>query len=625
MNENQNLFVIKSFFRVIHFLIVKNWAYTHNFKDLVDLISQCGGMEVRKHLDFGPRNAQYTSPEYVGKFVTVINDYIELPLLASLRSKCFTFYNDESQDITSTEQMAIYGSFEHNKKVSEHFIGIYPISKLVGTKLSAENIMHSLKKYFEDASINIKQARFACMDTTNVNSGKKGGLKRYLANEVPLLNWVGCGNHKLALCFKHLLPKYPTVFATDAFLEALWKFFKYRPLAMNLLDQSANIYGEKVVVPVCPSVTRWTAHERACLSVVRGYRQFVSSLVVCYNERREPEALGLLMQLCKPDIVATILMLLEVFKSTGPLNLILQKGDGSLCLAEIPALLEISIHQLSTSKDDRKWLKEDTFLEMKNVAEEEIVNLPVASRLRESVVFDWSTFESKIFFPFVDEFILEIQEAFKQLEFWVKFSIFDPRNLPDTKVQLASYGNNELESLISHYGNSKSDTFKGVTVTQEPDIAPAAALAEWDGFKLLMFLKRQSHEELIDTKIAAVKNPGKEGKDEVESLYKMRKKFTPQLLWELFAKDSTTEALYPSMMFLFYMLLIFPVSAACVERLFSKMKLIKTRLRNQLSQVRLDQLLRIATETPKDGYSDDVYEQFAHELKRRYPKMKIDL
>ena len=392
MNENQNLFVIKSFFRVIHFLIVKKWAYTHNFKDLVDLISQCGGMEVRKHLDFGPRNAQYTSPEYVGKFVTVINDYIELPVLASLQSKCFTFYNDESQDITSTEQMAIYGSFEHNKKVSEHFIGIYPISKLVGTKLSAGNIMHCLKKYFEDASINIKQARFACMDTTNVNSGKKGGLKRYLANKVPLLNWVGCGNHKLALCFKHLLPKYPTVFATDAFLEALWKFFKYRPLAMNLLDQSANIYGEKVVVPVCPSVTRWTAHERACLSVVRGYRQFVSSLVVCYNERREPEAPGLLMQLCKPDTVANILMLLEVFKSTGPLNLILQKGDGSLCLAEIPALLEISIHQLSTSKDDRKWLKEDTFLEMKNVAEEEIVNLPVASRLRESVVFDWSTF-----------------------------------------------------------------------------------------------------------------------------------------------------------------------------------------------------------------------------------------
>ena len=171
--------------------------------------------------------------------------------------------------------------------------------------------------------------------------------------------------------------------------------------------------------------------------------------------------------------------------------------------------------------------------------------------------------------------------------------------MPDTKVQLASYGNNELESLISHYGNSKSDTFKGVTETQEPDIAPAAALAEWDGFKLLMFLKRQSHEELIDTKIAAVKNSGKEGKDEVESLYKMRKKFTPQLLWELFAKDSTTEALYPSMMFLFYMLLIFPVSAACVERLFSKMKLIKTRLRNQLSQVRLDQLLRIATEMPR--------------------------
>ena len=38
------------------------------------------------------------------------------------------------------------------------------------------------------------------------------------------------------------------------FLESLWKFFKYRPLAKNLLDKWADIYGEHVVLPVCPSV-----------------------------------------------------------------------------------------------------------------------------------------------------------------------------------------------------------------------------------------------------------------------------------------------------------------------------------------------------------------------------------
>ena len=106
--------------------------------------------------------------------------------------------------------------------------------------------MTSLEKYFQDLGIDLKKARFSCMDNTNVNSGEKGGLQRYLANLVPLLNWVGCGNHKLALCFKHLLPQFQSIFETDAFLEALWKFFKYRPQAMNLLKNAADIYGENM-------------------------------------------------------------------------------------------------------------------------------------------------------------------------------------------------------------------------------------------------------------------------------------------------------------------------------------------------------------------------------------------
>ena len=37
------------------------------------------------------------------------------------------------------------------------------------------------------------------LDTTNVNSRDCRGLKQCSANTVPMLLWVGCGNHKLAL------------------------------------------------------------------------------------------------------------------------------------------------------------------------------------------------------------------------------------------------------------------------------------------------------------------------------------------------------------------------------------------------------------------------------------------
>ena len=40
--------------------------------------------------------------------------------------------------------------------------------------------------------------------------------------------------------------------------------------AKNLLEESAEMYDENVVVSVAPSVTRWTAHERAFKSVIKG-------------------------------------------------------------------------------------------------------------------------------------------------------------------------------------------------------------------------------------------------------------------------------------------------------------------------------------------------------------------
>ena len=113
---------------------------------------------------------------------------------------------------------------------------------------------------------------------------------------MPLLRWIGSNNHKLALCFKHLIPQFPCIFDVDAFLFNLWKHFKYRPLAMSFLGNSADIYGDDHVVPVCPSVTRWTAHERACRTFFKGYRHFLSALSVCCYERKEAEPLGLFIQ-----------------------------------------------------------------------------------------------------------------------------------------------------------------------------------------------------------------------------------------------------------------------------------------------------------------------------------------
>ena len=159
------------------------------------------------------------------------------------------------------------------------------------------------------------------MDTTNINSGEKSGLKRLL-HVVPMAAWIGCSNHKVALCFKHLLDEFPSVADADATLLALWKFLHYRPLAINFLENASEIYGEPPIVPVCPSVTRWTAQDRAYKNLYNGYKQFLSASTVCLNVRKEPEALGLFTENKDEEFTATILMFCDVFDAVHPLNLV---------------------------------------------------------------------------------------------------------------------------------------------------------------------------------------------------------------------------------------------------------------------------------------------------------------
>ena len=81
-------------------------------------------------------------------------------------------------------------------------------------------------------------------------------------------------------------------------------------------------------------------HERARKVFCKVYKQFLDALAVCYNELKESEALGLFILAVTPEIIATVLMLLEVFNCIHPLILFLQKGQDSLCLSQAQTVVD---------------------------------------------------------------------------------------------------------------------------------------------------------------------------------------------------------------------------------------------------------------------------------------------
>ena len=123
-------------------------AHSHNFRDIKELVADCGTKEISSHLLTALKNAKLLSPLYVSKYIETMSNYMKQQLLENMGSNLYSFYTNETSDVTSIEQLAIYATFLRNHSISEHFIGLIPISKEVGAHLSAVNIILALANSF---------------------------------------------------------------------------------------------------------------------------------------------------------------------------------------------------------------------------------------------------------------------------------------------------------------------------------------------------------------------------------------------------------------------------------------------------------------------------------------------
>ena len=86
--------------------------------------------------------------------------------------------------------------------------------------------------------------------------------------------------------------------------------------------------------------------------------------------------------------------------------------------------------------------------------------------------------------------------------------------------------------------------------------------------------------------------------------------------------EDTLSSVYPICYNLFYYLPIFALNTACVERLFSKMKLIKIW---EITESKYFGESTIYCNRSTRRLSDDHYKHFVNELKRLNPNMRIKL
>ena len=153
-------------------------------------------------------------------------------------------------------------------------------------------------------------------------------------------------------------------------------------------------------------------------------------------------------------------MLHDAFAGAQPLNLPLQKSGESLVLADIPVYLDKTMSFLEKLKCayKRPFFAKENFNKLFNFSKEAMASLPPSSCTQSNYqLFEWEQLETNVYMSFLDAFMKEVEAEFTQLDFWMAFKILDPRALPEQLDLLDEYRVDELDKLLSHYGDDKFD------------------------------------------------------------------------------------------------------------------------------------------------------------------------
>ncbi|KAL5006843.1 hypothetical protein ScPMuIL_015649 [Solemya velum] len=457
--------------------------------------------------------------------VMCISDLVERNILSEMRGKPYALLADESTDNANRSQLSVMVKYAIGTGTVTRFLGFIHLSKG-----DAAHISSSLEQFLMAKNLDLSLMRFLALDGCNTMSGVNTGVQRRTRHLSPFTVFVSCRNHRLALCLAHLIKRFTILQDVDATLLSLWKLFEFSPQKMAVFKHVQTVYGKTPLIITRAATTRWLSHLQACSRFVNRYECILDTLDGIYEEKRDPEVMGIRGNTTNKMIVATILLLCDILKPVNMLSLYLQSPTSdsphSQTITDLARRLRVNQHVDQTASPK--------------------------SFLRETGI------------PLIYDLIAEIENAFSTgAPVLSHFRVLDPLNLPDLLHDLAEYGHASIQGLVNFYGTAKTDIFQGHTM-QEPAMLDQTQLeTELKTFKVHLFMLMKNE------------------------------KLKLQDIQHRFMTDQVLQQCFPSVKQLYELAMLIPPSTAVVERGFSLMNNILTPKRNRLSQRQLEGVMRI--------------------------------
>ena len=308
-------------------------------------------------------------------------------------------------------------------------------------RCDADIIYTAVSDFLKEENIDIMHNRFSGMDGCSTMSGEHNSVKAYFEKNTPHFVYIHCRNHRLALCFAHLIPLYENFAQFDGLLLNLYLLLKNSNVRQSIFQEVQSAYQLQGLKLIKAAVTRGLSHGNAAKRVLDRYETLVATLDAIYMRKSEPAVRGLRDALVKPKSIAMFCFLTDILYSTNSLQTFLQ--GARLNFLQLPREVDKLISCLELKAENPRHPAGCYFDRLRNFIE--IASQSAGARYlgRSYREFDSDTFIEKTIKPFLADLIKEIKTAFEIPGPLKRFTALDPVMIPTEETSLEHHGIDE--------------------------------------------------------------------------------------------------------------------------------------------------------------------------------------
>lgn len=599
-----------------------------NFKDLAKLIAKYSpalSSYITQLQIKGRKIPNFLSWQRQNQLIQAISTNIRFTIQKELLSPVFFSVSlDTTYDISRKEQLSIVLRYINKKNgiVCERLVAVRDTVLTTG-----QHLFTMFVDICKEMNLDWKQNLVGqSYDGAASMRGAYNGLQSIVKTHNPSATYVWCWAHRISLVVVDAVSS--CVEARDLFgnLETLYDYIGSSKKRGGLYSdyQKMRYPGKSLRRLKRVSTTRWSSHASALQTVFDTYDALIDLLYYLQADSSSDrvcsvKAKSLLDYLLSERFILTGLTFRKIFDLVNPLSKFLQGKNVDLLnavsyvqfvLKKMQELrnetqFKIIVNEKNIFLDSRS--NDFYFLPLTDIRTRRIKKMPgeMASD-DQPIISPLDNFKIKTYYTVIDIVCTQVAERFndRSTPLFRDISLFQQKRLKEVadpnNLRLPIDAFNAFEQV---YGK-----FVSAVNLRREYLQFANTYFE---FEKLVKLPEKLHQ--LDNNFTDVLNSDdndNQNTDEDSSEEDEKPQDTIHMLFEV-CNRSELKNIFPSLYTALCISLTLPVSSASSERAFSKLKLIKTRLRSTMCEERLESLMMISCEKDIPIDTDEVIKCFS--------------